>query len=170
MHVTCIAHLLHNCAMRVRAFIKNIDDVVATIKAATIINKDRKNDFRQAGLPSPRVSLITRWGTCLRAALYYSGNLPAFRTIANNQTGEGLFAEVESRTLGTKPRSSPRTQKKSEAKDSPSEDRPSRGQGQECSRPRPSTKARTQVFSKKKGLQKIFQAISKKGLQKFFFR
>ena len=32
--------------------------------------------------------------------------------------------------------SRPRTQKKSEAKDSLSEDRPSRGQGQECSRPR----------------------------------
>ena len=37
MHVTCIAHLLHNCATRVRAYLKNIDDVVATIK-----NKDRK--------------------------------------------------------------------------------------------------------------------------------
>ena len=32
MHVTCVAHLLHNCAMRVRAYFKNIDDVVATIK------------------------------------------------------------------------------------------------------------------------------------------
>ena len=30
MHVTCIAHLLHYCSMRVRAFFKNIDDVVAT--------------------------------------------------------------------------------------------------------------------------------------------
>ena len=25
MHVTCVAHLLHNCAMRVRAHFKNID-------------------------------------------------------------------------------------------------------------------------------------------------
>ena len=37
MHVTCIAHLhntsiLHNCAMRVRAYFKHIDVVVATIK------------------------------------------------------------------------------------------------------------------------------------------
>ena len=37
MHVKCVAHLLHNCAMRVRAYFKNIDKVVATIKAATII-------------------------------------------------------------------------------------------------------------------------------------
>ena len=60
MYVTCIAHLLHNCAMRDRAFFKNIDDVVATIKAATIKNKDGKYDFRQAGLPSPPVLVITR--------------------------------------------------------------------------------------------------------------
>ena len=44
MHVTCIsiAHLLHNCAIQVRAFFKNVDDVVATIKAATFKNKVRK--------------------------------------------------------------------------------------------------------------------------------
>ena len=57
--------------------------------------------------------------------------------------------------------------KKSEAKASPSEDRLSRGQEQECARPR----TQAQVFSKKKDLQKSFQAISsKKRLLKFFFR
>ena len=61
MHVTCVAHLLHNCAMRVRAHFKNIDEVIATIKAATIKNKDRKKDFHDAGLPSPPDPVITRW-------------------------------------------------------------------------------------------------------------
>ena len=56
---------------------------------------------------------------------------------------------------------------KSGAKDSPSENRPSRGQGQECSRPR--TRTQAQVFSKKKGLQKFFSGVlQKKGHQKFF--
>ena len=50
MHITCAAHLLHNCAMRVHARFKNIDEVIATIKAATIKNKDRKIDFHDAGL------------------------------------------------------------------------------------------------------------------------
>ena len=52
------------------------------------------------------------------------------------------LAEVESRTQGSRPRSRPRTQKNSEAKakDSLSEDRPSRGQGQQCLRPRPRSK------------------------------
>ena len=60
MHVTCIAHLLYNCAMRVCAFFKNIDDIVATLKAATSKNKESKNDFREAALPSPSVTVITR--------------------------------------------------------------------------------------------------------------
>ena len=71
LHVTCVAHLLHNCAMRVRAYFKNIDEVIATTKAATIKNKDRKKDFHDAGLPSPPDPVITRWATWLRAALYY---------------------------------------------------------------------------------------------------
>ena len=91
MHVTCVAHLLHNCALRVRAHFKSIDKIIATIKAATIKNKNRKKDFHDAGLPSPPDPVITRWATWLRAALYYGENLPAVRTIVNNWTSAGLL-------------------------------------------------------------------------------
>ena len=91
MHVTCVAHLLHNCARRVRVHFKNIDEVIATIKAATIKNKDRKKEFHDAGLPSPPDPVITRWVTWLRAALYHSENLPAIRIIVNNWTSAGLL-------------------------------------------------------------------------------
>ena len=91
MHVTCVMHLLHNCTMRVRAHFKNIDKIIATIKAATIKNKDRKKDFHDAGLPSPPDPIITRWATWLRAALYYSENLPAVRTIVNHWTSADLL-------------------------------------------------------------------------------
>ena len=87
MHVTCVAHLLHNWAMRVRAHFKSIDEIIATIK-----NKDRKKDFCDAGLPSPPDPVITRWATWLSATLYYSENLPAVRTIINNWTSAGLLS------------------------------------------------------------------------------
>ena len=61
MHVNCVAHLLHNCAKRVRGHFKNIDEVMSTIKAATIKNKDRMKDFHNAGLPSPPDPVIARW-------------------------------------------------------------------------------------------------------------
>ena len=91
MHVICVAHLLHNCAMRVRAHFKNIDEIIATIKAETIKNKHRKKDFHDAGLPSPPDPVITRWATWLRATLYYSESFPAVRTILNNWTSAELL-------------------------------------------------------------------------------
>ena len=53
------------------------------------------------------------------------------------------LSEVESRTPGLRPT----TQKKSKVKDSPFEDKPSRGQGHK------------RKCSKKKGLQKNFSAV-----------
>ena len=70
MHVNCSPHLLHNCAISMRRHLKNIDKVIATIKAKTIKNEDRKKDFHDADLPSPPDPVITRWATWLRAALY----------------------------------------------------------------------------------------------------
>ena len=59
--------------------------------------------------------------------------------------------------------------KKSKAKDSPSEDRHSRGQGQECSRTRLRTKDTGASVFQKKGPQNFFQAFSKKRSSKIFF-
>ena len=83
--------------------------------------------------------------------------------------------ELESRTQGSRPRSRPKTQKKIEAKNSLSEDRHSRGQGQECSRPRTKDTSASALQNhknflgdlqnkkkKKKGLHKNFLAISTK--------
>ena len=42
--------LTHNCAVRVLAHFKNINEVIATIKAGTIKNKDCRKNFH--GLPS----------------------------------------------------------------------------------------------------------------------
>ena len=58
MHVNCVAHLLYNCTKLVHAHFKNIDQAIATIKAARIKNKDCKKDFHDAGLPSPPDSVI----------------------------------------------------------------------------------------------------------------
>ena len=91
MYINYVAHLLLNYAMHVRAHFKNIDEVIATIKAATIKSKDRKKDFDDADLLSLHDPVITRWAAWLRAALYYSENLPAVRTIVNNSTRAGLL-------------------------------------------------------------------------------
>ena len=88
---------------------------------------------------------------------------------------KGFSVEVELRTQNDTKKS------EAKAKDSPSEDRPTRGQWQDCLRPRPRTKnsgasvlqrkrSSRKIFrrSPKKILQNFFQAFSKKKLQKFF--
>ena len=76
------------------------------------------------------------------------------------------LAEVESRTQGSRPR--PRTQKTSEAKDSLSKDRHSRGQEQECSRPRTKDTSAS-ALKKKRSSQKFFKrSLKKRSSQKFF--
>ena len=75
---------------------------------------------------------------------------------------------------GTRLRPRPRTRKKPEAKakDSLFEDRHSRGQGQECFRPRPRTKdTSASALQKKKGLHKNFSSdLHKKTFSKKFFK
>ena len=63
IHVTCIAYSIHYCAMRVQAHCKEIDYLIASVKAATIKNKDQHNDFREAGLPAPSDPVLSRWST-----------------------------------------------------------------------------------------------------------
>ena len=115
--------------------------------------------------PLPPLTEALATSTCFGKIIQVKIFYPAFlHTVVS-------FAEVESRTQGSRPR--PRTQKKSEAKDSLSEDRHSRGQGQECSRPRPRTKDhKRKCFPKKK--KKVFtknffrRSPKKKGLHKNF--
>ena len=80
--------------MRVRAHFKNIDVIIATIK-----NKDCKKDFHDAGLSTPPDPVIRRWANWLRAALYYSENLPAVRTIVNSWTSAGLLVSRAKETI-----------------------------------------------------------------------
>ena len=41
-HVTCVAHLLHNCAMKIKSYFKVDDQLIAKVKSATDKNKTRQ--------------------------------------------------------------------------------------------------------------------------------
>ena len=50
-HVTCVAHLLHNCAMKIKSHFENVDQLIAKVKAVTIKNKTRQAKFSAIGYP-----------------------------------------------------------------------------------------------------------------------
>ena len=71
-HVTCVAHLLHNCAMKIKSHFEDVDQLIAKVKAVTIKNKTRQAKFSAIGCPSQPVPIT--WGNWFNAALYYAKN------------------------------------------------------------------------------------------------
>lgn len=90
-HVTCIAHLLHNCALRVKSYFDSADNLIARIKAATVKNKTRQDMFQAIGKPPEPI--VTRWSSWLKAAFYYADNLPAVKDIVNRFENSGLIVQ-----------------------------------------------------------------------------
>ena len=44
-HLSCVAHLLHNCAMKIKSDFEDVDQLIAKVKAVTIKNKTRQAKF-----------------------------------------------------------------------------------------------------------------------------
>ena len=88
-HVTCVAHLLHNCAMKIKSHSEDVDQLIAKVTAVTIKNKTRLAKFSAIGYPSQPVP--TRWGSWLNAALYYAKNLPEVKAIVESFVGSRIL-------------------------------------------------------------------------------
>ena len=93
-HVKYVAHLLHNCAMKIKSHFEDVNQLIAKVKAVTIKYKTRQAKFSAIGYPPQPVS--TRWESWLNAALYYAKNLPKVKTIVESFVGSGmLVAQVK---------------------------------------------------------------------------
>ena len=78
-HATCVAYLLHNCAMKIKSHIEDVDQLIAKVKAVFIKTKTRQAKLSAIGYPPQPVP--TRWGNWLNAALYSAKNLPEVEAI-----------------------------------------------------------------------------------------
>ena len=88
-HVTCIAHLLHNCALKVKAHYDIVDQLIARLKALIVKNKSRQAKFDAIGQPPQPI--VTRWAGWIKAALYYASNLPTVKEIVRSFEDGGLL-------------------------------------------------------------------------------
>ena len=66
-HVTCVAHLLHSCALKIKSYLDDVDQLIAKVKAVTIKNKTRQAKFLAIGCPPQPVP--TRWGVAFPQSL-----------------------------------------------------------------------------------------------------
>ncbi len=91
---------MHNCAIKVKSHFHDVDQLIASIKAATVKNKSRQAQFAAIGYPPQPI--ITRWGCWLNAALYYARNLPEVKSIAESFEGSGvLITQAKNRLANT---------------------------------------------------------------------
>ena len=93
LHVKCSAHLLHNSAERIRAHFKTTDNLISSIKVATIKNKDRRSLFTADGLSVPPQPFLTRWGTWLEASFFYAENFQIAKRIVSSFEDGGKLVE-----------------------------------------------------------------------------
>ena len=91
LHVTCLAHLMHYCALKIKSFYKEVDDLIAAVKASVVKNKTRAADFAVCGRPLQPV--VTRWRSWLDAANYYAEKLPQVWEIVNLWNGEEVIVQ-----------------------------------------------------------------------------
>ena len=89
-HMTCVAHLLHNGAMKIKSHFEDVyQQLIAKVKAVTIKNKTRQAKFSAIGYPPQPVP--TRWGSWLNAALYYAKSLREVKAIVESFVGCGIL-------------------------------------------------------------------------------
>lgn len=89
LHITCVAHLLHNCAMKVKVYYNKVDMLIAGVKAITVKNKSRQSLFDAIG--QPPLPIVTRWASWLNAAMYYANHLPEVQSIVRGIEGGGVL-------------------------------------------------------------------------------
>ena len=90
-HITCLAHLAHNCALIIKSKYKNVDNLIASLKMLTIKNKTNSQIFEPIGrIPSV---IVTRWNSWLKAARFYYKNLNKVKNLMQSINKAGIIVE-----------------------------------------------------------------------------
>ena len=88
-YATCVAHLLHNCDVKIKSHFEDVDQLIAKVKVVTIKNRTRQAKFSAIGYQSQPVP--TSWGSWLNAALCYAKNLPEVKAVVKSFAGSGIL-------------------------------------------------------------------------------
>lgn len=85
IHVTCLAHGLHRVCEKIRIEFPKVDELISNMKKVFLKAPARIELFRReaADTPLPPSPIITRWGTWLKAAIYYSEHFKTIKKVVN---------------------------------------------------------------------------------------
>jgi hypothetical protein len=86
IHVMCLTHAIHRIAETVRAGYPKVDKLIANVKKVFRKAPSRIQYFKSIApsLSLPPEPILTRWGTWIKTASYYSENVEQIKLIINN--------------------------------------------------------------------------------------
>lgn len=89
IHLTCLAHGLHNLCETIREQFNDVDKLIAENKKIFLKAPKRIEKFREnaPGIPLPPKPVLTRWGTWLEACTYYADHFKAMKNIVDGLNG-----------------------------------------------------------------------------------
>lgn len=71
LHVTCLAHALHNVCLLAISMYKRVDRLVISVKRVFSKSARRRNEIRdQFDVPLPKLPVKTRWGTWIEFSIF----------------------------------------------------------------------------------------------------
>ncbi|KAF7685185.1 hypothetical protein CDIK_4066 [Cucumispora dikerogammari] len=89
-HISCIAHLAHNCALKIKTNYKRVGLLISSMKEITVKNYTNRNIFNE--IEPILCFIVTRWSSWLSVALYYARNLPQIKKLILKVESRGFLA------------------------------------------------------------------------------
>jgi len=97
IHVTCLAHMFHRIAENVREMFPNVNKLFSNIKKVFLKAPYHVQVYKEI-LPNislPPEPVLTRWGTCLEAAVFNCNNIESLKNIIDKLSEKSSSASIE---------------------------------------------------------------------------
>nr|CAH7760199.1 unnamed protein product [Callosobruchus chinensis] len=83
LHITCLAHGLHRVAEEIRKEFGIVNKLISSTKKVFLKAPSRVQEYKERlpNLALPPEPILTRWGTWLKAVLFYAENFEAIKEV-----------------------------------------------------------------------------------------
>lgn len=83
IHVTCVAHMLHRVAEKVRDIHPKVNKLINNVKKTFLKAPSRVQIYKEVlpDVPLPPEPIITRWGTWIEAVIFISQNYEGIKSV-----------------------------------------------------------------------------------------